>query len=39
MQIDQVKKEEVETISSSEPETKALPPSLPESEDGSEHDG
>ena len=39
MQIDQVKKEEVETISSSEPETKALPSSLPESEDGSEHDG
>jgi len=39
MQIDQVEKEEIGTISPSEPETKALPPSLPESEDDNEHDG
>ena len=39
MQIDQVKKEDVEIILSSEPETKSLPFSPPESEDDSEHDG
>lgn len=40
MQINQVQEEVViEAISSSEPETKTLPPSLPESEDGSGHDG
>lgn len=38
MQINQVKKEDVETIPSSVPETKLLSFSHPESEDGSEHD-
>lgn len=40
MQINQAQEEVIaEAISSDEPETRSLPPSLPESEDGSEHDG